>query len=110
MNKPVHELTDDKLRREMAEAQGWFVTWWFNHRAWQATKDGEIVAWGENANSYEECWVKLFEMSHCPNWPSDSEAALELARHVLDRLNDECDARALSELALMGLQKLGGVK
>ena len=85
--KPVNELTDMELRREIAEALGYFVMWWFNHLAWQARKDGEIIAHGKNAKTYDECWDRFFETGIVPNWPGDIGAAFELMRDVLDRLN-----------------------
>lgn len=76
--KPIHELTNDELRYEIANTLGWHVTWWFNHYAWQVTLNGKIMAHGKNVKTWKEARDKFFETGLIPDWPNDLGAALKL--------------------------------
>jgi len=125
--KPIDELTDDELRREIEERLGFGIAFNPDNQRWELKLDGRVLF-----SSANESYVRQRgESESVPNWSADVGAALELVidlkggveidtftvpntiivktRSIMVSVSAEKGiARALSELALGGLRAIEG--
>ena len=88
--KAVSELTDFELWRELCEHQGIGAVETSEGYAMKTKTDGRIgwhYMFRERA-TLDDVWEAVYGgQSTIPRWPTDTGAAFELCRDVLDRLN-----------------------
>lgn len=100
----VHEMSDDELRREIAERLGWeiYALPAIPKCVGLRGPDGHRIDPVGGLRTKEqagELWIDAMACDMIPNWPVDIGAAIELCMSVLDRLNERNPGEWTLEIA-----------